>query len=156
MSLTEIYFLSRTNKTLIRGATLIHGMTRALSRIPTYPRQMTSACNVAEYFVKSHLTAPSAVHLTTCFSPDSQHHRLSVKALLPLSPLQRFSVLTLFPNVSHLHCAVNRANLIFPIHDLVVFSRSDLVYNRIDHKEDHAHDCDRHVKGKGIHDQYHP
>ena len=30
MSLTEIYFLSRTNKTLIRGATLIHGMTRAL------------------------------------------------------------------------------------------------------------------------------
>ena len=54
------------------------------------------------------------------------------------------------------HCAVNRANLIFPIHDLVVFSRSDLVYNRIDHKEDHAHDCDRHVKGKGIHDQYHP
>ena len=31
-SLTEIYFLSRTNKTLIRGATLIHGMTRALSR----------------------------------------------------------------------------------------------------------------------------
>lgn len=87
---------------------------------------------------------------------DSQHHRISVKALLPLSPLQRFSVLTLFPNVSHLHCAVNRANLIFPIHDLVVFSRSDLVYNRIDHKEDHAHDCDRHVKGKGIHDQYHP
>ena len=40
-------------KTLIRGATLIHSMTRALSRIPTYPRQMTSACNVAEYFVKA-------------------------------------------------------------------------------------------------------
>lgn len=35
-----------------RGATLIHGITRALSRIPTYPRQMTSAYNVAEYFVK--------------------------------------------------------------------------------------------------------
>ena len=60
MSLTEIYFLSRTNKTLIRGATLIHGMTRALSRIPTYPRQMTSACNVAEYFVKSHKTFTTA------------------------------------------------------------------------------------------------
>ena len=95
MSLTEIYFLSRTNKTLIRGATLIHGMTRALSRIPTYPRQMTSACNVAEYFVKSHLTAPSAVHLTTCFLPDSQQHRLSVKASLSLSPLQRFELLNL-------------------------------------------------------------
>lgn len=39
----------------------------------------------------SHLTAPSAVHLTTCFLPDSQHHRLSVKASLPLSPLQRFT-----------------------------------------------------------------
>lgn len=95
-SLTERYLLSRTNKTLIRGATLIHGMTRALSRIPTYPRQMTSACNVAEYFVKSHLTAPSAVHLTTCFLPDSQHHRLSVKASLPLSPLQRFEILKFF------------------------------------------------------------
>ena len=35
----------------IRGATLIHGMTRALSGIPTYPRQMTSACNVAAYSV---------------------------------------------------------------------------------------------------------
>ena len=39
------------------------------------------------------MTAPSAVHLTNCFSPDSQHHRLSVEASLPLSPLQRFSLL---------------------------------------------------------------
>ena len=93
---TERHVLSRTNNTLIRGATLIYGMTRTLSRIPTYPRQITSACNVAEYFVKSsHLTAPSAVHLTTCFSPDSQHRRLSVEASLPLSPLQRFTVLNL-------------------------------------------------------------
>ena len=38
------------------------------------------------------LTAPSAVHLTTCFSPDSQHCGLSVEALLPLSPLQRFNL----------------------------------------------------------------
>ena len=39
--LTEIYSLSRTNNTnTIRGATLIHGMTRALSRIPTYPRHL--------------------------------------------------------------------------------------------------------------------
>ena len=30
---------------------MIHSMTCALSRIPTYPRQMTSAYNVAEYFV---------------------------------------------------------------------------------------------------------
>ena len=39
---------------------------------------------------KSHLTAPSTVHLTTCFLPGSQHHRFSVKASLPLSPFQRF------------------------------------------------------------------
>ena len=41
--------LLRTNNCIIRGATLIHGMTRALSGIPTYPRQMTSASNVAAY-----------------------------------------------------------------------------------------------------------
>ena len=42
--------LSRTNNNYtIRGATLIHGMTRALSRIPSYPRQFTPASGVAEY-----------------------------------------------------------------------------------------------------------
>lgn len=80
-----------------RGATLIHGITRALSRIPTYPRQLTYAHTLQNTLGKrSHLTAPSAVHLTTCFLPDSQHLRLSVKALLPLSPLQRFTMLNCF------------------------------------------------------------
>ena len=37
---------------IIRGSTLIHGMTRALCGIPAYPRQMTSASNVAEYSAK--------------------------------------------------------------------------------------------------------
>ena len=51
--MTEKEILSRTNNgKIIRGATLIHGVIRALSGIPTYPRQITSACNVAEYFVK--------------------------------------------------------------------------------------------------------
>ena len=36
------------------------------------------------------LTAPSAVHLTGCFLPDSQQYGLSVEAYLPLSPHQRF------------------------------------------------------------------
>ena len=55
--------------------------------------QATDVClHVAEYSVKPHLTAPSAVHLTTCFLPDFQHRRLSVKASLPLSPLQRFII----------------------------------------------------------------
>ncbi|MEE0547390.1 MAG: hypothetical protein UC390_06610, partial [Peptococcaceae bacterium] len=42
-----------------------------------------------------HLTAPSAVHLTTCFSPDSQQHGFSVQASSPLSPPQRFGVFEL-------------------------------------------------------------
>ena len=63
---------------IIRGATL-------LSRLDPCPLQdtnispATDVCpHVAEYSAKilitfSHLTAPSAVHLTTCFRPDSQH-----------------------------------------------------------------------------------
>jgi len=43
MPLTERPFLSRTNKTLIRDATLLHGNPRALCGIPTYPRQLTHA-----------------------------------------------------------------------------------------------------------------
>ena len=89
--LTEQYTLSRTNRNnTIRGATLIHGATRALCRIPTYPGnwRMPTRCRIL--WEKPHLTAPSAAHLTTCFLPDFQHHRLSVKSSLPLSPLQRF------------------------------------------------------------------
>ncbi len=64
-------------------------------RIPTYPRHLYACLQRRRILCEddSHLTAPSAVHLTTCFSPDSQLHRLSVKASLPLSPLQRFDVL---------------------------------------------------------------
>ena len=48
-ALTERYHLSRTNKhnaqsvLVIRGATLIHGKSHALSKIPAYPRQLTYA-----------------------------------------------------------------------------------------------------------------
>ena len=57
-----------------------------LCGIPTYPRHITSAFNVAEYSAAGtssdpmHLTAPSAVHLITCFSPGSQLPGLSVEA----------------------------------------------------------------------------
>ena len=47
-SLTEIRSV-KDEFYMIRGATLIHESPRALSRIPSYPRQITSACNVAEY-----------------------------------------------------------------------------------------------------------
>ena len=93
-SLTEL-LLSRTNK-LIRGATLIHGSSRALCRIPSYPRQVTPACASQNTPGLTRLTAPSAVHLTMCFLPDSHPRRLSVKASLPLSPLQRFSLYAIF------------------------------------------------------------
>ena len=64
---------------------------RALCRIPAYPRQLTYA-STSQATPQLRFTAPSAAHLTTCFSPDSQQHRLSVKASSPLSPLQRFEV----------------------------------------------------------------
>ena len=50
----------------------------ALSRIPTYPRQLNVCHHVAEYFARRHLTAPSAVHLPYCFPPGSQPPGLSV------------------------------------------------------------------------------
>ena len=82
--------LPRTNN-VIRGATLLHGMNRALYRIPAYPRQLTYAPTLQNTLRPApHLTAPSAVHLTACFLPGSQHPGLSGKALLPLSPHQRF------------------------------------------------------------------
>ena len=87
---------------VIRGATLVHGLSlfpgRALCRVPSYPRQLTYALtswNTPWQLVQCScpgLTTPSAVHLTTCFLPDSQQHGLSGKASSPLSPLQRFSV----------------------------------------------------------------
>ena len=78
----------------IRGATLLRGHdSRALDGVPAYSRQLTYAHTSQNTRPKS-LTAPSAVHLTTCFSPDSQHHGFSVEASLPLSPHQRFGVFT--------------------------------------------------------------
>ncbi len=83
----------------------IHGQTMHLIRILTYPGQLTYVFTlqntlyiaalhrmIAAYAMIVHLTAPSAVHLTTCFLPGSQHPRLSVKASLPLSPHQRFPI----------------------------------------------------------------
>ena len=67
------------NSTIIRGATLLHGLTRALSGIPSYPRHMTSARTSQNTLCMPHFTAPSAAHLTTCFPPASQPRRLSVR-----------------------------------------------------------------------------
>lgn len=97
----------------IRGATLIHGMLRALGRILTYPWQLTYANTLQNTQGIAPLTAPSAVHLTTCFSPDSQRHRLSVKASLSLSPLQRFKYDFLY-TIPVSHALVNGFKKIFP------------------------------------------
>ena len=60
-ALDRIYFCQGRIKS-IRGATLIHGKGRALSRIPTYPRQLTYAHTLQNTLENIHLTAPSAVH----------------------------------------------------------------------------------------------
>ena len=96
---TERYSLSRTNairkKRTIRGATLNSRLPVRLAEIPSYLPATDVCQHVAGYSArKTHFAAPSAVHLTMCILPDFQHRRLSVKASLPLSPLQRFAVLT--------------------------------------------------------------
>ena len=71
---------------------MIHGNDAVqLAGYQLYPRQLTYA-HTSQNTWQWPFTAPSAVHLTTCFSPDSQHRGFSVEASLPLSPLQRFSV----------------------------------------------------------------
>ena len=83
-------------KTLSAVPPCIHRIPCALSRIPTYPRQLTYAHTLQNTLENIHLTAPSAVHLPTCFSSGSQLPGLSVKASLTLSPLQRFNILLNF------------------------------------------------------------
>ena len=103
--------LSRTNSfniDTIRGATLIHGLPRALGRIPSYPRQLTYACTSQNTRHCVPLTAPSAVHLTTCFPPGSQPSGLSVGASLPLSPLHRFRFMKFYSRISPGPHHVNR------------------------------------------------
>ena len=63
----------------------------ALSEVPTYLRQLTYA-HTSQNTRPMPLTAPSAVHLMICVSPDSQQRGLSMEEQLPLSPLQRFSI----------------------------------------------------------------
>lgn len=66
---------------IIRGATLLHD--NALLWVPSYPRQLTHVLRCRILWASkrnAHLTAPSAVHLMTCFSPDSQQRGLSVEA----------------------------------------------------------------------------
>ena len=82
----------------IRGATLISRYEPCARQDTNISPVVDADLNVAEYSVDRtvwivHFLAPSAAHLTTCFSPDSQHPRLSVEASLPLSPLQRFHLL---------------------------------------------------------------
>ena len=109
--MTEISICQgRIIQLIIRGATLIHR--NDPMRLAGYRHILgiyTLAYSVAEYFGKTHLTAPSAVHLTTCFLPDSQHRRLSVKASLPLSPLQRFKY-SIIHIIRRTICCVNIKN----------------------------------------------
>ena len=62
----------------------------ALCRIPTYPSQLTYASRRRILGNCFPLTAPSAVHLTSCVVRGSQHPPLSATAHSPLSPPQWF------------------------------------------------------------------
>ena len=66
---------------------------RALCGIQPDPRQLTYA-HTSQYTWLAPFPAPSAAHLTMCFSPNSQHRGFSVQASLPLFPRQRFIYLT--------------------------------------------------------------
>lgn len=109
--------LSRTNKTLSAVPPCLHGRDPCTQQ-DTNISPATDVCpHVAEYFAKSHLTAPSAVHLTACFLPASQHRRLSVKASLTLSPLQRFSMLNfLYCSIAIRFCQVLMRTRLKKIH----------------------------------------
>ena len=78
-------FLPRTNKKLIRDATLFHGSPRALCGIPAYPRQLTHAHALRDTKPKL-FGAPSAAHLMQCLLPGFQHPGLSGKRICTFTP----------------------------------------------------------------------
>ena len=81
-----ILLRSRTGfrKYKARGATLVHETNRALSRIPTYPRQLTYALT-SHPTSKLHSHAPSAVHLANGFSIRIPASRTLCARLLALT-----------------------------------------------------------------------
>ena len=85
-----------------RGATLIHGLTRALSEIPAYLRQLTYAYtsqNTWQLPFPAPLNGPfNRLH----FDP-AQLPGLSVRASLFLSPLQRFGYMDFLHNITTAH-----------------------------------------------------
>ena len=64
---------------MIRGATLIHSQSCALDEILLYLRQLTYA-STSHHTEPKLFHAPSAVHLTNSFLPNSQQRGFSVKA----------------------------------------------------------------------------
>lgn len=87
--------IHRHKPVLLSGYLYIPGNWRMPSRCRILCESIIQWSLWSSWSIKSgsHLTAPSVVHLTTCFSSGSQHPGLSVKAWLPLSPLQRFRIL---------------------------------------------------------------
>lgn len=97
-SLTEI-IPSRTNNLLSAVPPCIHRncpvRLAGYCHIPGNWR-IPSRWRILSIYHDMPLTSPSAVHLTVCFLPGSQQRGLSVKASLPLSPLQRFLLFRYF------------------------------------------------------------
>ena len=85
MSVTSLLVWGRKQKTPVpdmivkderdaRGATLIHGVSRALCGIRTYPRQLTYASTSRNTEPKP-FPAPSVIHLPARILPGSQRSR---------------------------------------------------------------------------------
>ena len=85
--------LPRTNKQLIYPRCHLDSQL-TLRRLAGYQHTPGNSRIPTRYRIlrKIRFPVPSVVHLTSCFLPDSQHRGFSVKASLPLSPPQRFTI----------------------------------------------------------------
>ena len=94
--------LPRTNKQIIYPRCHLDSQ-HTLRRLAGYQHTPGNSRIPTRYRIlrKIRFPVPSVVHLTSCFLPDSQHRGFSVKALLPLSPPQRFTIFSCWERILH-------------------------------------------------------
>ena len=92
---------------MVRGATLIHGLIPVRLQDTTIS-PTTDVCPTLRNTLPRISSAPSAVHLTTCFLPGSQPPGLSVKSLVAV-----ISASLVYDSLLQNFCFVNRGKRIF-------------------------------------------
>ena len=122
--------LPRTNKQIIYPRCHLDSQ-HTLRRLAGYQHTPGNSRIPTRYRIlrKIRFPVPSVVHLTSCFLPDSQHRGFSVKASLPLSPPQRFTIFSCWKRILHGSIkVVKQKNLTknFPI-----FSSSNVRYGKM-------------------------